>query len=281
MKKVISFTLLCTLVLPLLSQQAYVSERLSKKWESTAELKVPESVLFDTVRQVIYVSNITGSSTDMDGTGFISKISPEGTIVSLDWITGLNAPKGLGLTGEYLYVSDISRVIKIDIAGGKIAAIIEIPGSQFLNDVVADKNGLVYVSDMRDNAIYLIKDNIAELLLKSDRLTGVNGLYLSGGNLMAGLQDRIVSIDIKTSEVKDYIMNTGGIDGLVSDGNGNYLISDWLGHVHLVNPQKEKIQLLDTTPVNAGAADIDYVISMKLLLVPTFSDNHVVAYELK
>ncbi len=263
------------------AQQIYQSERLVRKWETPAELKVPESVYYDTTRQVLYVSNVTGSPTDKDGTGFISKISPEGKILELQWVNGLNAPKGLGVSGEFLYVSDISRVVKINIATGKITEQVEIPGSQFLNDIATDSQGNVYVSDMNGKTIYVIRGGSFEVLVKSDKVTGVNGLFVVDGNLLAGLQDRIVSINLRTKEIKDYILNTGGIDGLVPDGNGNYLISDWLGNIHQVNTSKEKEKLLDTTPANIYAADIDYVPSKKLLLVPTFSDNRVVAYELK
>ncbi len=281
MKKIVIIALLGALPCIVTAQQAFVSERLTKTWETPATLKVPESVYFDSVRQVIYVSNVAGSPTDKDGIGFISKISPDGKILELEWVTGLNAPKGMGLSGGYLYVSDINRIVKISIASGKIAGQVEITGSQFLNDIATDKNGNVYVSDMNGNAIYIIKKDKYELFLKSERITGVNGLYVAGEQLLAGLEDRIVSINLNTREIKDFIINTGGIDGLVPDGLGNYLISDWFGNVHLVNQKKEKIKLLDTTPVNMNAADIDFVTVKKLLLVPTFSDNRVVAYELK
>lgn len=281
MKKILSMVLVGTITSVCFTQQAYQSERLTKKWETPAELKVPESVYFDNNRQIIYVSNVTGSPTDKDGTGFISKLSPEGKVLILEWITGLNAPKGLGVSGEFLYVSDISRVIEINIASGKITRQVEIPGSKFLNDIATDKQGNVFVSDMNGNAIYLIKNGKSEVFAKSGRLTGVNGLFVSDGNLLAGLQDRVVSVNLKTREITDFILNTGGIDGLVPDGNGNYLISDWLGNIHLISQKHEKIKLLDTTPLNVNAADIDYIISKKLLLVPTFTDNRIVAYELK
>jgi DNA-binding beta-propeller fold protein YncE len=281
MKKFVLIAVFGALLFTGSAQQIYQSERLVRKWETPAELKVPESVYYDTARQVLYVSNVTGSPTDKDGTGFISKISPEGKILELQWVTGLNAPKGLGVSGEFLYVSDISRVVKINIATGKITEQVEIPGSQFLNDIATDSQGNVYVSDMNGKTIYVIRGGSFEVLVKSDKVTGVNGLFVVDGNLLAGLQDRIVSINLRTKEIKDCILNTGGIDGLVPDGNGNYLISDWLGNIHQVSTSKEKEKLLDTTPANIYAADIDYVPSKKMLLVPTFSDNRVVAYELK
>jgi hypothetical protein len=71
------------------------------------------------------------------------------------------------------------------------------------------------------------------------------------------------------------------IDGLVPDGKGNYLPSDFHGAVYLNHPGKEKIKLLDTTPIDTQAADITFIIEKKLLLVPTFTESQVVAYELK
>jgi hypothetical protein len=281
MKKIVLIALIASVAYITLAQQTYQSDKLTKKWETPAELKVPESVYFDSNRQVIYVSNVTGSPTDKDGTGFISQISPEGKILVLEWVNGLNAPKGLGVLGGFLYVADINRVVKIDIAAGKIAGHIEIPGSQFLNDIATDNQGNVYVSDMNGQAIYRIREEKPEVWVKSDKVAGVNGLYVTGDNILAGLQDRIVSISLKTKEIKNFILNTGAIDGLVPDGNGNYLISDWLGNIHLVSSKHEKIKLLDSTPANVNAADIDFVTEKKLLLVPTFSDNRVVAYELK
>jgi sugar lactone lactonase YvrE len=281
MKKLVFSVLIILLILPVSAQQAYIANNLEKKWETTSELKVPESVLYDVERQVIYVSNVTGSPTDKDGTGFLSKLSPEGKIEVLEWVTGLNAPKGMGIYGNYLYVTDITRVAKIDIASGEIVETVEIPGSNFLNDITVDDQGNVYISDSNGNAIYVIRNGKSELLIKSAQVTGVNGLYFKDGNLLAGIQDRIVKINPVNKEIHDYILNTGGIDGLVPDGKGNFLISDWLGNVHLVQADKAKVKLLDTTPVNANAADIEYIIDRNLLLVPTFSNNKVVAYELR
>jgi outer membrane protein assembly factor BamB len=267
------------MVVPMIAQDIFVSDRLTKKWETAAGLKVPESVFFDETRNMIIVSNVTGSPTDKDGTGFLSLLSPDGKIINLKWITGLNAPKGIGIAGDFLYVSDISKVVKVDIADGKIVETVDIPDATFLNDITTDSQGNVYISDSQGNSVYVLNRGKYELLVKSEKLKGINGLYFIDGSLLAGLQNGIVNINPKTKEIKDYIMNTGGVDGLVPDGKGNYLISDWLGHVHLTNPGKDKIKLLDTTPGKINAADIEYVKSKKLLLVPTFNDNKVVAYE--
>jgi sugar lactone lactonase YvrE len=264
----------------LLAQQVFVSGNLEKKWEVSDGLKVPESVCYDATRQVLYISSISGSPMEKDKLGFISKISPDGKMISLNWVTGLNAPKGMGIMGKQLYVTDIDRVVEIDAETGTITQVIEFAGASFLNDISIDPKGNVYVSDSKSNALYAIKAGKVELLSDSEKLKGINGLNFSNGRLLAGLQDRIVSIDPGTKQISDYIMNTGSIDGLVPDGNGNFIISDWAGHVHLVSASKEKVKLLDTTPAKVNAADLEYIVGQKLLLVPTFNDNKVVAYEI-
>jgi len=263
------------------AQQSFQSEKLALKWETPRELKVPESVLFDESRNQIYVSCIDGSPTDADGNGYLALVSPEGKIKNAHWVTGLNAPKGMGVHGNFLYVSDIDRVIKIDISTAQVVESVEIPGSKFLNDIAVDPDGSVYVSDMRDNAIYAILNGQHRLVVKSEKLDNPNGLFFENGLLLAGLQDRIVSVKPVNGEIKDLVINTGGIDGLVADGKGGYIISDWLGNVHLVKSGTEKLKLLDTTEEKVNAADIDYSVRHNLLLIPTFSDNRVMAYEIR
>jgi DNA-binding beta-propeller fold protein YncE len=281
MKKVFALFFSNIFVVSLFAQQVYISDKLSKKWETTGDLKVPESVFYDDLKQVIYVSNVSGAPAEKDNSGFMSKISPDGKIISLNWVTGLHAPKGIGVIGNLLYVSDIDRVAEIDIEAGKITRMIEIPGSKFLNDITTDAQGNVYVSDSEKKTIHLIRQGKIELLVESDKLEGINGLYFFEGNLLAGVKDRVVSINTRTKEIKDFIMDTGNIDGIVPDGRGSFLISDWKGNIHLVSPTAKKEKLADTSPEEVNAADIDYIISKKLLLVPTFRDNKVVAYELK
>ena len=280
MKPIIMLSLIC-LPLAVAAQTSFMSDNLEKKWQTVAELKTPESVCYDQQRNVLYVSNVAGGPSDKDNNGFISTLSPEGEILQLEWCKGLSAPKGMGVAGNFLYVADIDQVVKIDIIRQKIVQHFPIAGAKFLNDITVDKDGIIYVSDMNDNAVYRIKGSAPELLIKSELLNQPNGLYASGNSLLVGLRDKIVSINLKSREIKDYILNTGGIDGIVPDDKGGYIISDWLGNVQLVHPKNPKTKWLDTTAEKVNAADIEYVPSLKLLLVPTFSDNRVMAYEVK
>ena len=87
-------------------------------------------------------------------------------------------------------------------------------------------------------------------------------------------------MDYEEKKITRFIENTDFIDGLVSDGRGDYFISDFLGALHLIHPKKKKIKILDTTAENVIAADIYFIIEKRLLLAPTFLDNRIVAYEI-
>ena len=132
-------------------------------WETPANLKNPESVAYASKQNVLFVSNINGKPDQKDQNGFISKVSPSnGSIIELNWITGLNAPKGIAISNDNskLYVSDITDLVQIDIASGKIIKRFNAPGSSFLNDVVADNQGNIYVSDTDTNTIYKLDTNL-------------------------------------------------------------------------------------------------------------------------
>jgi glucose/arabinose dehydrogenase len=101
----------------------------------------------------LYVANIEGKSDEKDGKGFISKMTPDGKVTTLQWVTGLNAPKGMSIYKNKLYVADLSRIVIIDIASGK-PAFTEVDGAQFLNDISIDDKGNVYASDSRSGKIY-------------------------------------------------------------------------------------------------------------------------------
>jgi len=143
-------------------QQQVGQTSITKLWETLNVLKNPESVAYAPKQNVLFVSNINGKPDQKDQNGFISKVSPSnGSIIELNWVTGLNAPKGIAISNNNsrLYVSDITDLVEIDIGTGKIIKRFNAPGSAFLNDVVSDNQGNIYVSDTVTNTIYKLATN--------------------------------------------------------------------------------------------------------------------------
>src|SRR5262245_61380606 len=127
--------LLSVLAFALLTSNAVAAEP-QKLWEARG-FKQPESVVFDRAAGAIYVSNVNGDAMKKDGNGFISKLGPDGKVVAIEWVKGLDSPTGLAIANGKLYAADVDRIAEIDIAKGEYEA----PGSKFLNDLTADKTG--------------------------------------------------------------------------------------------------------------------------------------------
>lgn len=117
--------------------------------------KLPESVLYDSVNDVFYVSNINGSPVAKDNNGFISRMKPDGAIDSLELIAGgrggvtLDSPKGLALVGDTLWVADIDFVRAFNVKTGAVVANVDLSSfhALFLNDVCVGGDGALYVTD--------------------------------------------------------------------------------------------------------------------------------------
>ncbi len=257
---------------------------LQKIWESDTLLSTSESVYYDTETDILYVSCINGVPPNTkDGDGFIAKVSPkDGSVIELEWVTGLHAPKGMGLVGNKLYVTNIDELVIIDTNTGAIAEAIPVEGALFLNDIATDSSGNVYFSDSYTNKIHLYS-NTGELTtwLASDSLGGPNGLFDDGERMMLatfGVGD-FRMIDYAEQKITTVTDSIPGGDGVVKVGS-DYLVSNWNGEVYYVTSEWEKEKLLDTREAGANAADIAFDEETMTLFVPTFFGNQVVAYQL-
>ncbi|HEY5756146.1 MAG TPA: hypothetical protein VIU34_09990 [Steroidobacter sp.] len=255
------------------------SHELTKKWESPATLKVPESVYLDQKRQVLYVSNIDGEPWGDDKKGSIGKVSLDGKVIAAEWVTGLSAPKGLALVGNLLYVGDMKEVVVIDVEKGAIAKRIEMPGAQGLNDVAANPKGNVYVSDSYGKKLYVLKNDKPEVVV--DNLKGPNGVLCHNGlvYLLDGDSAYIVGADRSLKAISTGM--EGVLDGIEPVSKDEFLVSTWQGTLFYVKADGTHELLLDTREDKINAADIGYDAKKRIVYVPTFFKNSVVAYELK
>jgi sugar lactone lactonase YvrE len=243
-------------------------------------LKMPESVV-QAKNGKIYVSEINGFGKDGDGQITIIENGKPRVFA-----TGLDDPKGLAIVGQYLYIADNKRVLRIELTGEKegqvqvFASANAFPEAPlFLNDLEPDIAGNLYVSDSGDlkgngGAIYKINPQGKVTLVinsKQDpRVLAPNGLLMddSGDVLMevdfaSGV---LYSYNMKTKAFNDVAQGFGGGDGLVHHSNGSMFVSDWLnGKVFSVNLAG------DVKEIKSGyqsAADIALTKDEKYLMVP-------------
>jgi hypothetical protein len=263
----------------------------TKLWE-LGWLETPESALPDSDASVIYVSNIAGKPTEKDGNGYISKVSIDGRMLEAKWVTGLDAPKGLIKSGGKVFVSDIDKLVEIDVASGKIAAKHEAPGAKFLNDTAVDGVGNVYVSDMLTNVIWRLSGGKLEPWLSADALINPNGLFVDGDQLVVAawgvmaedwstkVPGHLLAVSLKDKSVKALGSGApvGNLDGLEPLGKDSFLVSDWAaGKVFRIARSGEATELI---ALSSGSADLGYDAKSKTAFIPLMKDGKLVAYRI-
>lgn len=257
---------------------------LTKLWETDTLLKTCEAVRYNSEENSIYVSNIGGvPPSKKDGDGSMSIINLEGKILNQNWVTGIDAPKGVSYFKNDLYVTDIDNVVKINKKTGVIEKKYTVENALFLNDLDIDSNGDVYFTDSKADKIHkLVNDDLSlwldlkgvnpnGILIEKDRILVVSS---SGGDF--------ISIDKKSKEQTVIATGIVGGDGIVPIKDG-YLVSSWKGEIYFVisNASNTKaVKILDTTNQKLNTADIDIIPHKNILLVPTFFGNKVVAYKI-
>jgi len=262
-------------------QKASVQQyELLEKWESDSLLKVPESVLFDKANQILYVSNLDGSDPwKADGKGSIAKVGLDGKIIAAEWVSGLNAPKGMGLYNGKLYAADLGNIAVIDMASGKIEKNIPIQGATGLNDISIDPNGVIYVTEYLAKKLYKVENEKAELI--AENLTQPNGVLFHNNELFLLDGTGMFKVNSDKSMAKIVDGMEGGVDGIENIEGNNFIVSCWEGALWMVNTDGTKHLLMDTRKEKRSTADIGFDPATKTVYVPTFFRNTVVAYEVK
>ncbi len=250
---------------------------LQKLWETDTIVAIPESVLPDNKKKMLYISLIDGGPWATDGKGGIAKLGANGKSYDSTWITGLHAPKGMAMVGKNLYAADIENVAVIDKRKGIIKKKIAISGAQGLNDITVSPRGIVYVSDSKTGRIWRIDNDIASLHL--DSIKGVNGLMAIGEELYIGAGKDFLRSDINKNITKVATLSQG-IDGIEPIGNGDFILTSWGGYIYYVYANGKVETLLETHFNKINSADIGYNKKDRILYVPTFFAKTIVAYKL-
>ncbi|MBI4377488.1 MAG: SMP-30/gluconolactonase/LRE family protein [Nitrospinae bacterium] len=259
-------------------------------------LKTPESFIVDPSTGNYFISNINGSGPlGKDDDGFITKLNKDGKVINFTFIDGkgkditLNAPKGLDVIGNVLYVSDIDFIRGFDKETGKLLYDLDMMGFNpaFLNDLTHDSQRNLYVSDMTANMILKIdtkNNHTTSILVKLSTLGGPNGVNIhpKTGKLITVTWDtgKILEIDL-SGNIKTLIEDNRfkNLDGVDFDNNGNIFVSSFTGgEVYRITPDLKLEVFLKglTTP-----ADINIDKKKGLLLIPSFEGNKAKTVSIK
>lgn len=265
-----------------------------------AGLSSPESVLYDSAADAYLVSNINGSAFAKDDNGFITRLAPDGHVVTLKWIAGgmhgvtLNGPKGLALKGDTLFVADIDAVRLFNRRSGAALASVPIPGATFLNDVAVGPDGTVYITDTgiqplgngsaRSGADALWKLGPAHrpiAVARGSDLGGPNGIIAeSGGVTMVTLgSGQIFHFDASGARTELPKPPAGGLDGIVRLPDGSLLVTSW--EANAIYRRSATGQYAVEVAGATSPADIGWDPVRHRLLIPLLTLNQIEIRELR
>lgn len=264
---------------------------------STTGFNTPESVLYDEERDVFYVSNVNGVPSAVDGNGWIAVVNAASIDSVVHLVDGgvngavLNAPKGLALTGDTLWVADITAVRSFNRTTGAPLTTIALDslGATFLNDIAIGPDGALYVTDTGINIdstgtithpgtdrVFRIADGVATIAIQGDALGRPNGIWWDATNsrfLLAPFGDRILrAFAPGDSSATEIGIGAGAFDGVVITPDGRLLISSWAdSSVSAWNGQS-----FDRLITNVEApADIGLDTKRNVLAIPRFNVGKV------
>ena len=272
------------------------------KLGETGGFNVPESVRYDAELDVYYVANINGNPSQRDNNGFISRVRADSTSVVTMLVEGgkrgarLNAPKGLALRGDTLYVADIDLLRMFHRRTGEYLGAVSLRelNATFLNDVVAAPDG-IYITDtgiLFDaqggmthpgvNRVFKVVGTTVTEVATGDSLMNPNGIAwdatgnrfvlapFGGPNLQTWAPGQAAPATL--------VAGPGGYDGVEVLSNGNILVSSWTDStVHVIHGGSHMMPLVKNV---AAPADIGVDTKRNVLAVPRFNDGKVEFYKI-
>lgn len=268
-----------------------------QKVGETAGLNVPESVRYDAELDVFFVSSINGNPSQKDNNGSIARVRADSTSVLTMLVEGgkggarLNAPKGMALRGDTLFVADIDMLRMFNKRTGATLGAVSLreQSATFLNDVAAGPDG-IYITDTGIafdekggmthpgvNRIFKVVGTTVTEAARGDSLGNPNGIaWDQSGNrfvLAPFGSPNLQSWTPGQATPTTLVAGPGGYDGVEVLPNGNILVSSWTDStVHIVHGGSHMMPLIRNVP---SPADIGVDTKRNVVAVPRFNDGRV------
>lgn len=261
---------------------------------------VPESIEYYADGDIYFVSNVKGHPLDMDGNGFISKLSPAGDILESRWLESrpesytLHGPKGLAIAGNHLYVADLQEVHIFSLPEGNHLRTIPIEGASVLNGASPASDDSIIVSDTGyaksedgiapsgTDALYRVwQDGRYELIAQDESMGNPNGVYYVSDT-------EILVVTFGSGELFRMNMNgerenlskppLGTLDGVEKLADGRILVSSWEGDaIYALDIDGNYSTLVSSVK---DVADLGFDSRRNRLLMPLTNSNQIAIHKL-
>jgi dipeptidyl aminopeptidase/acylaminoacyl peptidase len=288
-----------------LADSAAVYEKESgmfRKVGETPNLQGPESARYDRDLDVWFVSNINGTPLQRDNNGYISRLRPDGTPYSVKFIEGgkkgvtLNAPKGLAINGDTLWVADIDVARAFNKRTGDLIANVSTQGrARFLNGAAVGPDGAVYMTDTGvlfgskgevshpgPDQVFRITRGGAKPALTSPKLEGPNGITWDPQQkrfvIVSFLGKGIYGWKPGDKDVESLGSGPGQQDGVVFLPDGRLLVTSWTDSSLFVLEHGQARKVATKVP---SPADIDVEPKDSRVAVPLLMENRVEFWEIQ
>ena len=278
------------------------AEAAPQKVGETTGLNVPESALYDADLDAWFITNVNGNPSMRDNNGFIVRVPAESlgapTTIAQGGRGGLNlnAPKGMAIQGDTLFVADIYMLRKFHKRTGEYLGAVNLRdyGATFLNDVAVGPDG-IYITDTGiqfdaegkmtqpgANRVFRVVGLRITTVLSGDSLMNPNGITWDAKNarflLVPFGGPNVMAWNPGTPSATTLVAGPGGYDGVEVLPNGNILVSSWTDStVHVVHGGTHMMPLVRGV---AAPADIGVDTKRNVVAIPRFNDAKVEYYRI-
>ena len=202
----------------------------------------------------------------------------------------LNAPKGICADKNYLYVTDIDRIVIVSIATGEKVDEISFSGKKaFLNDVAMLEENTLLVTATNHHELYAVIISSKEIFNLSNKdMEGANGIFLGSGKVfVCGFADKkmgkgsVYEYDLETNKISTIVPALGHLDGLEMYKD-KLIISDWgsdynHGKIWEVDPVAKTYKILTDNKELKSPSDFD--IYEGTLIVPCIDSGEIMVFK--
>jgi hypothetical protein len=261
-------------------------------------LSHPESIAADSTGR-IFVSNI-GQKMDptaRDGDGFITELSAEGTLIHkfFNPKETLNAPKGLAVVGNVLYVADIDRIVGFNLQNSEQVFSLNLSAkTSFLNDLATIDEQTLLASASDTGTVYQISIPNRQFSVLPGHIPGANGISYDSKTktiYVVGLGENFdgnggiykLAMAKPTAQFEQISVLPGFFDGVALVKDNQLIYSDWVGiqkptpgTIKSYNTTTKKVDTLKQPVEFNGPADFFYQPKTNSLWIPLTLNNKII-----